>query len=143
MKKETDLQKANHFIASLQSDIAMRDKSLEECHLANEEIKRRNDIIVGRNRLLEARGYRLITKLLSAHMAIARLCGFIERVHEKDDERPEIGEMAKSGVGIDSRKRIEELLNMGDLQFGRAVEAMGEDELADILGKPDEPTPEF
>ena len=101
--------------------------------------QKRADDLAAHVDLLQSRNRRLITRLLSAHMAIARLCGFIERVHEKDGERPAIGELSQDGFGIDRRKCVEELLNMGDRQFGRTIEAMGEDELADLLGKPDEP----
>lgn len=138
MKRKETEQKANDFIESLKSDIAMRDKSLEIAHRVNEEIRRRNDFLVSRVNFLQGRSTRLMTRLLSAHMAIARLCGFIERVHE-DDLNAGISEPTEPGsLRMEPRQAIETLLNMGDKQFERTLDAMGEDELADILGKPND-----
>jgi hypothetical protein len=82
----------------------------------------------------EAKGN--LARLMSAHIAIARLSGYIERVREMDRAGP-VEEIA--GLERTPRQKIDELLQMGDQQFDRTIDAMGHEELDDLMGRTDDP----
>jgi len=84
------------------------------------------------------RARRCVGKLFFAHMTIARLAGYIDRVREENGQPFIRGGTPEE---LDTRERIEQILNMGDREFEKTLNGMSQEEIDDVLGKPDEPLP--
>lgn len=95
------------------------------------------------NMRLSKRNGQLVSIMMKVELSRARLAGYIDRVREVDDKPHPLGVREADlieGAATDFNRAptTEQLLAMNDKTFGKAIDGLSEEELAAVLGRPEE-----
>ncbi len=95
----------------------------------------------GANILLSKRNRALVSQLVSTEVSRARLAGYIDRVRETDNRPEPLGvreaDLVSGALGLGGPPSTEQLLAMNNKKFAQAIDGMSEEELAQVLGRPE------